>query len=727
MAAKQLANKYLQSASRHNPLPVGVPAVVTNFVRKPALLLAACVSLLAGIGNARGAEFHDALSLQGFTGLLNTPNARVTEPGTFYALYSNQEDVQWRERAPRQENYLFSVGFFSFAEVGGRLTDTPEVQVRDLSANIKIRIPFIPKGYHLPDVAFGMQDLGGGLKFLQTKYIVATEEIWRSRLSIGYGSGPDRMEGVFGGIELKALDWLYFIGEYDTRDTNVGARVVTPELFGYPVKVQFTAKSTLNHRSDNIEVGFGLQFPLGLDRHRPSDAPRGKVETAKGRSVRAGNPLFSQGIKPPVIGPAAPTKPNADAIRAAMDSLQSSLVTDGFQNVRVGRSGKGMLVVEYENARYNWNELDGIGVVLGTVLQMEHREFKTVRLIIRKKGIRIIEVNAPLQDVAEFFADPGKYEQLNRKLGITTDVANEDGIVYLSEPANTSGLTSSVTVYPGLKNYVGTEVGVFDYLLSAKVDYFLNSWKGAVINARLDVPLSWSENFDEGEAFDAERTDTRVDRAMLFQAFRLTPKIMVSLGGGMVLHDRYGTLNEAVWEPGDGKHRFLINQGYVKSPSDSAAPDTKLLLGSYRYYHGATDTYVTGTVGKFFDNDKGGSVELKRFFGDTAVSLFYKSSWTTDEEHVQAAGIQFAFPLTPRRDMKPRLLQVKGSDEWSYAQETKVVGTGNNNSVSSSNGVNPHPSYSLDRVFYNRDRLSETYIREHLLRIRDAYLKYVRK
>ena len=96
-----------------------------------------------------------------------------------------------------------------------------------------------------------MQDVGGGDKHLQTKYLVASEEFWRLRLSLGAGTGPDRMKGVFGGAEFRAFDWLYLIGENDTKETNVGGRLVTPDLFGYPLNLQIMAKTSLDSQRRN--------------------------------------------------------------------------------------------------------------------------------------------------------------------------------------------------------------------------------------------------------------------------------------------------------------------------------------------------------------------------------------------------------------------------------------------------------------------------------------------
>ena len=160
------------------------------------------------------------------------------------------------------------------------------------------------------------------------------------------------------------------------------------------------------------------------------------------------------------------------------------------------------------------------------------------------------------------------------------------------------------------------------------------------------------------------------------------------------------------------------------------APGNRVYLGSYRYYFGPLDLYVEGTGGQFLDQDRGFLVEVKRFFGDTAFSVFYKNSWTAERanvnsEHVQMGGFMISFPLTPRRDMKPLAsVQVRGADEWSYTQQVKIVGPGAANDVNTSIGLDPQPAYNLERVFYNRDRLSEEYIRGHLLRLREANNRY---
>ena len=488
-----------------------------EYARDPKVLVhcgVICLTLLIGLSACYGGEFHNALSLQGFTGLLNTPNAEVTDEGKAYILFSNQKESQWRDLVPREESYIFSVGLFSFAEIGGRLTDAAGV-TRDLSANAKVRLPFSSIRYFLPDIAFGMQDMGGGAKNLQTKYVVATEELWRLRFSLGYGTGPDRMDGVFGGVEFKTFDWLYLIGEHDTKETNIGIRLVTPEMFGLPVHLQATAKTSLDYRSGNTEFGIGLQFPLGADYLKKGHI--GPKKTALSLSSRKGNGRWL-----PLPAAGGGKSFGQDDSDGGLQRLREKLVDGGFLNVRVGADReKALLVIEYENSRYNHNELDGLGVVAGLAVDTVSPDFEIIRMIILKKGIRILQVSALISDFREFLHDTGKSTRLYGSLEVTPEASDDKTVRFIDGDANPSRLKSELVVYPGLKTYVGTEVGVFDYLLSVKPDYYLNLWKGAVLNARFDIPVSWSENFDDGKAFRDRRESSQADRFMLFQTIKV--------------------------------------------------------------------------------------------------------------------------------------------------------------------------------------------------------------
>jgi hypothetical protein len=215
-----------------------------------------------------------------------------------------------------------------------------------------------------------------------------------------------------------------------------------------------------------------------------------------------------------------------------------------------------------------------------------------------------------------------------------------------------------------------------------------------------------------------------MDRAMLFQGINLFPGVMANLGAGLVLHNIYGTLNELTWSSVEGAHRLRGMQGWARDPYARRTMD--VYLGSYRYFYAPLDLSLEATGGRFWGQDSGFSLELKRFFTDTAVSAFYKNSTTAEGKHWQAAGIQFAFPLSPRKDLQVGPIQVRGTDEWAYAQETTLaIGSQKTNDVlSQSLAINPQPTPALYRSYFNRDRLGAGYIRQHLDRLREAWLKY---
>lgn len=704
-------------------------------VRLSAIACFLAAAFLVSVPEGRGEEFHNALSLQGFTGILNTPNAAVTDEGKFYALYSDQEENSLRRRLRREESYMFSVGMFRHLELGGRLTDAPyndnRKKITDLSANVKLRVPFIPEGEYIPRFALGVQDLGGGAHHFRTAYAVASEEIWHLRLSVGYGTGGDRMKGLFGGAELKALDWLYLLGEYDTRETNVGVRLVSPELFGIPVNLHFTAKASIDHNAGSPELGIGFQIPLGRDHwsrkpvdvKQPASDPGAPVTdgTAKG----SGEPVTTQAVAGSALLAADTPAPDGEGRRTALLALRDRLVADGFQNVRVGEGDGGLLVVEFENSRYNHNELDGIGVVTGMIADGGPAGFDTLRLVLRKKGIRVMQLSAPLAEMRAFLHDGERLEKLRDVLQVTPDVTDDQGVRFVDGSANPSWLHATLVVAPDLKTFVGTDFSTFDYLLSVKPDLYLNTWKGAVVNARWDIPVSWSEGFDDDKPYRANRQESRLDRLMLFQAVKLAPTVMATIGAGMVLHETYGTLNELLWSPGEGDHRFRLRHAYGENSDTKGRNES--YLASYRYRYAPLDLYLEGTAGRFWGRDTGFTVEMKRFFGDTAFSLVYKNTENPANERVQVGGVQFSFPLTPRRDMKPYPVQLKGTDEWAYAQEIEIASPGEANLVGRTIAINPQPAFNLANVFYNRDRLNEAYIKRHLLRLRDAYLRYVLK
>jgi len=691
-----------------------------SLLNRSIILLGIFFSFTCGAAAVETDPFNTGLSLQGYSGVLNVPSAYVTEEGWLHAIYSNQQESRWRQRTPSQDNYLFSIGLFNFLELGGRFFEAPGVG-RDLSATVKLSSAALTRDYpFVPVIAVGAQDPNGGAVFLKTSYLVLSEDIWRLRLSAGYGSGPDRMKGLFAGGEFKAFEWLYLLGEYDTAETNVGARLTLPPFRSLPLSFTATAKTSLDYRPGRFEVAFGVSMPLDFRVRKKEAAPITKAEPAEAEilSQKAGM----------VVQPGP--EPKIQHIKSNFaETLRDRLISAGFLGVRVGTLERA-LVVEYENTIFNHNELDALGVVAGLAAEAAPESFDTLRLVVKRRNIRMGAITLPLQQLRNFMTSGTGVRDLRDLLLFDAAAPEESATVFSGGDENPVLFTTSLLLAPGLTTFIGTEVGVFDYLLSLKPELTTALWKGAALTARADLPISWSDNLDDGKHYRSSRQGAQLDRLMLFQGVKPLADLMFSFGAGLVVHDRYGMLNEAIWSPGDGGHRFRISQGWNSDATTHHHAD--LLLGSYRYYYPPLDLSLEGTVGQFWAEDRGVSLELKRFWEDTAVSLYAKSTKGSDDKKWQAIGLQFTFPLTPRRDMKPLAkLQLRGSDEWGYAQETTLK----NNNPAGARGntnylapyplaVNPLTSQALYRVYYNRDRLSASYLRSHLERLREAWLKY---
>ena len=82
-----------------------------------------------------------------------------------------------------------------------------------------------------------------------------------------------------------------------------------------------------------------------------------------------------------------------------------------------------------------------------------------------------------------------------------------------------------VTLAPGLRSAVATEYGVFDYSVALEVGVEVPLWTGASIEARHSIPVSNSDDFDDGKVFGRDRHRAVTDRVLLHQA--------VPLGNGL--------------------------------------------------------------------------------------------------------------------------------------------------------------------------------------------------
>ena len=685
-------------------------------------------------GSPAQAEVVRDLSLQGMTGLLNTPNALVTPSGQVDLGYSNQVEGQWRDQVVRQDNYYVSFGWLKYLELGARLTEAPG-KTRDLSASAKLQLPLLPVGW--PLLAAGVQDVSGGAPNLRSRYLVASQTPlpWL-RLSLGYGRGPDRLDGVFGGGEVQLTDWLQILAEHDGSEAAAGLRLSTPEaLLPWPLRFSLTAKHRLAQDGDT-NLALTLSLPLGNE-HRAKSVPdelgSGGISSAPAVAEKPNNPAPAPVRKESVGADGAVSVSPAESTTApkvaaplltdpAVLHLQQVLLAQGFEAVRVGlRDGRNLLV-EFENSQFNQNEVDALGLVLGTALEELPPGLDGFTLRLLNGELVVAELRGPLAPFRKFFSrpespGPSELASLSPQLQVVAAPTAAGHDSWATPSGNPRLFHVGLVVAPGLDTGVGTEFGVFDYRLSLRPDAYLQLWPGATLRTLVNIPLAWSDDYQAGGQFNQTgNNDTTVERVLANQVLHPAPGLLTMFSGGQFRRNLLGGSNETVWSAPDGRHQLRLKAGMFHD--DRLGERYTSLLGTYRYDWPEAALQMETTAGRFVYGDRGFLVEVRRFFGDTAVGFFYAD---TDNK---IGGIRISLPLTGRRDMAAAPVQVRGTSQWDYQLHSVLAKPGERNPLVFNSGVLPQTEYTLERDFLNRDRLSEAYLRDQLPRMLEAYWRY---
>jgi hypothetical protein len=164
-------------------------------------------------------------SFNGYTGLFYTPTAEVLAPNSWSAgAYSVELDETFPDR------YCFSYGAGGNLEIN-LLKLAPENGEKETIISGKYQI--FPESKGRAAISVGAIDVTKEIE--TTVYIVAsrtltgTFEVKKRRIfeTIGHiGIAGGGMDGIFSGIEFVLGPSLRVIGEYDTKDFNIGGRII---------------------------------------------------------------------------------------------------------------------------------------------------------------------------------------------------------------------------------------------------------------------------------------------------------------------------------------------------------------------------------------------------------------------------------------------------------------------------------------------------------------------
>jgi hypothetical protein len=685
-------------------------------------------------------EPEATISFQGFSGLINSPTAKLFDEGKFYLQYGNQ--VETRGGYRDGSNYNFGVGLWEYVEISARLADYDfgsKNGLTDLSANIKLGVPYIPKDWF--SLALGIQDLGGAVNFFDAKYIVASKNIFDNvNISLGVGesdSRQGRLDGTFAGIAWQPYEWVKLSVEYDAADTHLGLYLASPDNWhnsGIQLTTELLVSSSNQELKDDFYYGLGLTVPL--DFNRVNRASKNNINRNANESInksKNSNEVTVVREYPQSDDFEPGTVENSGSFEQLR--VKKLLIEEGFESIKVDEVDLNTIYVELENHIYNRNQIDGIGIALGIISKNIQYKYSHFKLVLKEREIPIIVLKGNLDEYLAFLT-----MDFPLKLDISTDtfVSQRRKSTSDSHISNDFWLKPRFTFWPGIASRIGTEVGVFDVSLALISHLELPLWRGAAVTAQHTTQVAETKNFKDDAFFSDGKQKTGLEEYSFHQTFTL-PYALKNMTFFGRYRDTYNYFaNEIIWQSDSGIHKFnLLTASYENQviPERRPFPNCNILfvqcypakspqqrdvvIGKYRYYNAKFNTSAVLSIGQYWQQDKGVVFKIKRMFGDVSLDLIYKNTKLNNDKAIQFVGLGFTIPLTPRKDYSNKYVQVRGRPQLTYSVNT-VVGE-DRNDLTLGTGDGARLFYNLDSAFYNNDRLNREYIYANKNRLRQAF------
>jgi hypothetical protein len=729
-------------------------------------------ALALGAALAFSASAHavdPALNSLGQAGGLVIPYAFALPEGVAEAQYNNYIDPRYGNQATGSQIYWGAVGILPYVELAGGLANYPgnvpapfagadHIILRHLMADVKVEVPQFFK--YQPAIAFGMTDIGGQTHYFRSKYGEVSQPVGPLNLTIGYGQG-DRLDGVFGGVQLSLWHTgLSLLAEDDSKTPYAGVRYQSPRISWLAdaniIGTVTRALRSTDGVSPRTSVSVGIQIPFGKRfspqrcagglcdgpeaqvQQGPTDA--GGVEAIPLRSLPQSHTVAEQpnDVAQQAISFVSPLQSYAsvvvadDASRAvpaerapaipesldtsALDSIATQLLAMGLERVRVGVSGQD-LIIEYENHRYNQNEADALGIVLGVGSINAPLDIERVHAVMKKDNQPLADVAVDREAYTQFLAG-GSPAAASASMTMRTQPSyNADSITWHGNEQR-HGLMR-IQISPVTSYLYGTEYGNFDLSLGANITGFVPLWRGAELYASYIAPLYNTKNMDEGRVFSQYRLRGGLYSAALTQSFWVMPQVLNVAAVGKFDYDYLGIENETtVFVPGRPDIVRLRLAYLHQEPGQDTLPHETNAMLTYRWVQPSWKLWIEGGVARYVGGDKGPLITFTRWFDDVSVSVSGEHSGRGS-----FAGAAISFPLTPRQGMKPGIAQVEGSEQFALDFRTRV---GSTNYLTPGAAENLNFPYSTDQYLLNQGRFSAGYFATQLFRMRDAYDRYAR-
>jgi hypothetical protein len=694
----------------------------------------------------------DTVSMQGFTGVFNTPNAAVINYGNFDFSYSdNYYDQGSRGNTNNgfqsASDLKFGIGLLPGLEIVGRLgtqkwhcnhfLSKKHCGSRDLSGSLKYQIPFIPNNWF--DLAIGGQDVGGSAVKTEAYYGVASKNftlnnLGNVRISLGYSTSDNAlnyMNGGFGSVEYQPIELIQIVAEYDANAVNVGVKIFTPKEWlpeGWAASAGAQLYSSESeHNEKRNWFSFDLNIPLGTTKSRPSSQTvanrvvklasthQNKTLLSKPSLVIAPELFITENL--PTESPEKQLSPstNAEATdikrnRINIEGIEkfANYVTNyGFESVNIGlNQAENGLIVEFENNIYNRNEDDAINIMARLISQ---KLPVNTELNLLNYGLVVKTVNIEFTENSVLDVKP---KETNSSANILLNLFSGNSDKWLVNNASSAYFTPRVTLAPAISSLIGTEYGAFDYQVIASINPQISIWPGAVVDIRyMSDTLLHSDDFEDGKFINNRFSILKgIDRRLIHQTLALPLNIFTQFSFGRVYGNADGILNETRYVTDNGNHRFsfLVGDFEDKQVGNFAQVNHQPKLAKYRFRYRPLNWDIEVTAGEYWKGDKGFTLKSSHWFGNAQINVQYNRT-KFDEidggEEEDFFAIGFSIPLNFGKSMKSNYgFQIKGIEQWNYSVQTSLTDKNSGNTIKTGFGIEPALYHNLNQAYFNRDR-----------------------
>ena len=669
------------------------------------------------------------VNIQGFGGLINVPSAYAIGVGELQWNYSTLTDNgSYRSGESdglyqQGHNLSFVASPFPGLEAAIRNSGGTWDEGSDLQANIKYQATFIPKNWFA--LAAGYQDIGGITNHLDSYFVAASKDLGPFRFTAGTGKRQStrlgfarRYEGGFYGIQYQPYEWLQLMVEHDGVNNAVGARFKSPkswlnsqaQLYGTVLTGDYDAGTG----NDQVFFQIGVRANLFSGVDGALDKPNFETQQLnESAGWLMGSHDYGEYQPAPVGIVEYAQDARFDDNVVLLNKLRNALDEHGFDNVWVGALGD-RLYVRIENAIYNRNQFDAIGVALGMTANLLPTHIKHVDFTLSRYDVPTFRIATSAQKLVDFYAGTIRDPEF---VTLTPQDRKEVSVDWV-RGNNTPWFTPRVKLSPVLPNFIGTELGQADLNLSVRANVHVPLWKGAEVYADYDINISESEDFELGGSFWKYRQPTGLKNVFLRQTMQLPWNIYVSGGLGVAKQQWREEHNvatfQAGWQSLSGRHRLSYHYGYLKTRI-SEGQDRYIYTGEYRYYLPELDVSMYVEGGQFWRGDRGYKVGFTTSLGDSTLSVFMS------ETDVSIKGLGFSIPLGSRKNMAPSQhgYQVRMAERWHYALATSSYK--NTNRIFVNMALRPGYLAQMQGRYFNFDRLSIAHLNQALPRLLIAY------